>query len=103
MTDQQQLGVTGTVHLPLELAPSLADRVVNLLAEVHVTVAPALLVEIQADPHRCVVCHQSGKLGGHHDQDGTVRWIHRKCHRHLHRSGRHLVLLPTQRRSRYAC
>jgi len=34
--------------------------------------------------NRCVVCHQGGKLGGHHCAEDTVEWIHKSCHRRLH-------------------
>jgi hypothetical protein len=99
----QTTGTRSTVLLPAELAPSLAERALRLLAEVHVTVAPTLLREPDAGVHRCVVCHRSGKLGGHHAADGRIQWVHAKCHRRLHRSGRHDVVVPAQRRSRYAC
>ena len=99
----QQLSSAGTAVLPLDLAPSLAERLLRLLAEVHTTEAPELVAEPDIGIHRCVVCHRSGKLGGHHGADGRIQWIHRKCHRRLHRSGRHDVVVPAQRRSRYAC
>jgi hypothetical protein len=99
----QQPGAAGSVRLPLDLAPSLAEQVLRLLSEVHTTVAPDLVIEVHQHDPRCVVCHRSGKLGGHHGLDGQVQWIHRKCHRRLHRSGRHVVVVPAQRRSLYAC
>lgn len=102
MTDQPH-GATATVLLPPELAPSLTGRVVDLLAEVTVTVAPEVAAEVHPCPPRCVVCCRGGKLGGHHHPDGTVQWIHRGCHRRLHRSGRHVFAVQTRRRSRYAC
>ena len=98
-----QTGSAGTVLLPLDLAPSLTQRVLRLLAEVEVTQAPELDLEIHVDTHRCVVCHRSGKLGGHHAADGRTQWVHAKCHRRLHRSGRHDVVVPAQQRWRYAC
>lgn len=93
-----------TVVLPLELAPSLAARVRRLLREVSTTAAPELVVEVPYQ-HRCVVCHRGGKVGGHHGSDGSIQWIHAKCHRRLHRSGRHQVApapLP-RRRTPVAC
>lgn len=99
----QTPGTTITVQLPLELAPSLAERLTRLLDEVTLTHAPAIEFAVPDDRHRCVVCHRGGKLGGHHAADGRIQWIHRTCHRRLHRSGRHDVVVPAQRRSRYAC
>ena len=99
----QTTGGTTTVQLPRDLAPALAERVLRLVAEVGTTVAPRLVADGHPDAHRCVVCHRSGKLGGHHGPDGRVQWIHAKCHRRLHRSGRHTVVVPAQRRTRYAC
>ena len=100
---EQDAEVSLTVVLPLDLAPALTERVVRLLAEVRITAAPELVVEIVDHPvHRCVVCHQGGKLGGHHGSTG-VQWIHRKCHRQLHRSGRHDVAPPPGRLRQYAC
>ena len=100
----QTTGATIAVRLPADLAPFLAERVLRLLAEVQVTVAPTLRPEPDARVHRCVVCHRSGKLGGHHAADGRIQWIHAKCHRRLHRSGRHDVVVPAQRcRPRPAC
>ena len=96
-------GTTTAVHLPADLAPSLAARLLRLLDEVTLTHAPAIELAVPDDRHRCVVCHRSGKLGGHHAADGRIQWIHRRCHRRLHRSGRHDVVVPAQRRSRYAC
>lgn len=100
----QQCDMTDRVVLPVDLAPAQVNRVLNLLAEVHITVAPDLVIELPRYENRCVVCHQSGKLGGHHGADGRIQWIHRACHRRLHRSGRHQVaVLPRQRGVRYAC
>ena len=94
----------GAVVLPEDLAPSLTERVLRLLAEVSTTAAPDLVVEVVAHPvHRCVVCHRDGKLGGHHGADGRVQWIHRKCHRRLHRSGRHDVAAASARLRPYVC
>lgn len=102
MTNQQPSSA-GTVLLPLDLAPSLAERLLRLLAEVRITEAPELVPEPDARVHRCVVCHRSGKLGGHHGPDGAIQWIHRKCHRRLHSSGRHEVVVPAQRSTPLAC
>jgi hypothetical protein len=88
--------------LPPDLAPRLAERALQLVAEVGTTSAPDLVLEVHPG-HRCVVCHQSGKLGGHHGPDGRIQWIHRSCHRRLHRSGRHAAVVPAQRRARTAC
>ncbi len=91
------------VVLPPELAPSLTDRLLRLLDEVPPTVAPDLELEVHV-VHRCVVCHQAGKVGGHHAADGPIQWIHRSCHRRLHRSGRHDVgPLRLQRPTRTSC
>ena len=94
---------TTTVQLPADLAPSLAERLLRLLSEVTLTRAPDIEPAVPSDRHRCVVCHRSGKLGGHHAADGRIQWIHRSCHRRLHRSGRHDVVVPLHRRSPYAC
>ena len=88
-----------TIDLPVPLAPSLTAQVLQLLAEVGTCEAPALVREIDEAPFRCVVCRKGGKLGGHHDPDGRVQWVHRRCHRRLHRSGRPApVITPRQRR-----
>ena len=79
---------TAVPVLPLDLAPALATRVLQLLAEVETTSAPPLVVDVADGGPRCVVCHAGGKLGGHHASDGRVEWIHKKCHRRLHRRGR---------------
>ncbi len=99
----QTTGTTITLQLPADLAPSLAERLLRLLSEVTLTHAPDVEFAVPSDHHRCVVCHRSGKLGGHHAAGGRIQWIHRKCHRRLHRSGRHDVVVRVQRRSRYAC
>jgi hypothetical protein len=92
-----------TIVLPPDLAPALTLRVLRLLDEVTPTSAPQLVVERHVVA-RCVVCHDGGKLGGHHAADGRIQWIHRSCHRRLHRSGRHDVgPVPAQRRPRLAC
>lgn len=75
-----------TLLLPAELAPTLAERVLRLVAEVGTTTAPDLVIEVRPG-RRCVVCHQAGKLGGHHDASGRIQWIHRSCHRRLHAAG----------------
>ena len=97
---------TSPLHMPTDLAPSLVERLLRLLDEVTLTNAPDVDVDVDAVPndrHRCVVCHRGGKLGGHHASDGRVQWIHRACHRRLHRSGRHDVVVPAQRRSPHTC
>ena len=78
---------TTDLVLPLDLAPSLADRLRALLAEVQLTRAPDLVIDLTYRGPRCVVCHLGGKLGGHHGDDGRIEWIHRKCHRRIHRRG----------------
>jgi len=75
-------------RVPLELAPALVGRLERLLQEVTITRAPDLVVEVAYAGPRCVVCHAGGKLGGHHPDDGQIEWIHRACHRRLHRRGR---------------
>ena len=89
--------------LPVDLAPSLAEALLRLLTEVPVVAAPALVVDLTDRAPRCVVCHRAGKLGGHHGADGRVQWIHRKCHRRLHRSGRHDVAAASARLRPYVC
>ena len=94
---------TTTVQLPADLAPTLAARLLRLLSEVTLTSAPDVALAVPHDHHRCVVCHRGGKLGGHHATDGRIHWVHARCHRRLHRTGRHDLVVPAQRRSRYAC
>ena len=94
---------TSKLHLPADLAPSLVERLLRLLNEVTLTHAPDVEFAVPNDRHRCVVRHRGGKLGGHHAADGRIQLIHRACHRRLHRSGRHDVVVPAQRRSPYAC
>lgn len=86
-----------TITLPQDLAPSLVQRVEEFLAEVALVEAPPLVIDLTYRGPRCVVCHQGGKLGGHHGPDG-VEWIHRACHRQLHRKG--LPHLPGKARAR---
>lgn len=77
-----------TVALPAELAPALRARAVELLSQVAtVAEVPALDPALRRPPtpNRCVVCHRAGVLGGHHDARGRVVWVHRSCHRRLHR------------------
>ena len=89
-----------SLHLPVDLAPALCERIRALLAEVSPTTAP-----VRSYPRgayrgpQCVVCHQGGKLGGHHSDDGEVVWIHHRCHRRLHRRG----YGTTRPRRRTAC
>ena len=87
------------ISLPVELAPSLVAQVEALLAEVALAAAPPLVIDLVYRGPRCVVCHDGGKLGGHHGPGGEVQWIHRKCHRRLHRAerGTPLQRLPLQR------
>lgn len=75
------------VVLPEQLAPALVARVRTLLAEVTLAAVPPPRPPRRRadDAPRCVVCHRPGKLGGHHATDGSVQWIHRSCHRRLHR------------------
>ena len=95
---------TRTLHLSADLAPPpLLERLRQLLSEGTLTHAPDVEFADPNDRHRCVACHLGGKLGGHHAIDGRIQWIHRACHRRLHRSGRHDVVIPAQRRSPYAC
>ncbi len=83
--------MSNAVVLPFELAPSLRARATALLAEVAtVSEVPAIDRHLRQAPtfNRCAVCHRSGVLGGHHGTDGRIVWIHRACHRRLHRRGR---------------
>lgn len=79
------------IQLPSELAPLLRARVFALLAEVPAVERPATG---GGGPHRrfienrCVVCGEGGVLGGHHGPGGEIEWIHRSCHRRLHRRAR---------------
>lgn len=43
--------------LPRDLAPALADRLRRLLAEVTLTSAPPLSIDLTYRGPRCVVCH----------------------------------------------
>ena len=82
-------------RLPIELAPSLRRQVFALLAEVPLaerstaTAPGAARRRHRYRENRCVVCHAAGVLGGHHDVAGEVQWVHRRCHRRLHR--RHVL------------
>lgn len=78
-----------SLALPEQLAPALIHRIEMLLAEVpladrRVSASHQVTPSRTTTPPRCVVCHRDGKLGGHHEPDGTVVWIHRSCHRRLH-------------------
>jgi len=77
--------MTSAIVLPDVLAPALAARVLVLLDEVPVVDAPDLEIEDGSRAHLCVVCHEGGKLGGHHGEGGRIEWIHKSCHRRLHR------------------
>ena len=79
--------MTATIALPEQLAPALAARVEQLLAEVPLVEHPDLVINLTGRVHTCVVCHEGGKLGGHHGDDGRIEWIHKSCHRRLHRRG----------------
>lgn len=82
---------TATIALPAELAPTMRQQVVDLLAQVHLVCdVPALDPALRREPafNRCSVCHRSGTLGTHHDDHGHVVWVHRSCHRRLHRRNR---------------
>jgi hypothetical protein len=76
-----------TIALPDDLAPELVARTLQLLAGVTATSAPPLIIDLTSRGPRCVVCHQRGKVGGHHGDDGQIEWVHRSCHRRLHRRG----------------
>lgn len=77
------------VTLPDQIAPAMVERIEALLAEVPLaTERRTPNPERTAPAPRCVVCHRDGKLGGHHEPDGSVVWIHRRCHRHLHQRHR---------------
>jgi hypothetical protein len=88
-----------TVTLPTELAPALRERITALLAEVRlVDDVPLLERALRFEPsfNKCVVCHRSGILGGHHDDRGRVVWVHRSCHRRLHRRLRAAAMQPNR-------
>lgn len=86
-TRNQGDAMTETIALPLDLAPALAERLAQLLSEVSTVSAPDLVLDITYSGSVCVVCHDGGKLGGHHGDDGEIEWIHRSCHRLLHHRG----------------
>jgi hypothetical protein len=91
---------TAPLALPPQLAPALRGRVFDLLAECELVSSvpePPRRRRRTSQPPRCVVCFQSGRLGGHHDEAGEVEWVHRSCHRRLHRRGK-----PTHRSARLA-
>ena len=73
--------------LPDGLAPAQVERVERLLSEVATTSAPPITIDLSYLGPRCIVCFGGGKLGGHHDDAGQLQWIHRTCHRRLHRRG----------------
>lgn len=79
---------TTAALLPLELAPSLAARLRALLAEVPPAEPQPIVIDTFRRAPRCVLCYRGGKLGGHHNADGEIEWIHRKCHRRPHLRGR---------------
>jgi hypothetical protein len=70
--------------LPEDLAPSLVERARALLADLSPAVHPSFRTDATYRGPVCVLCHQGGKLGGHHGPDG-VEWVHKGCHRKLHR------------------
>ena len=72
------------VALPDDLAPALREAVDSLLRQVPLARGAARATVV----NRCVFCHKTGKLGGHHDERGDVVWVHRKCHRRHHRAHR---------------
>lgn len=78
------------IRLPSELAPQLRARVLALLDEVKTVERPPLALTNRStrfEENRCEVCHQGGVLSGHHGPNGEIQWIHRSCHRRLHRRG----------------
>lgn len=79
-----------TMTLPADLAPTLRTAVEELVAECGLApvVQPGRDSTPRRDPPRCTVCHRAGRLSGHHAADGGIVWIHRGCHRRLHRAGR---------------
>ncbi len=86
------------IDLPDELAPSLREAMLALVAETGVVEhRPEHRPTVRHDPARqgraaCYVCHRStGPMGGHHLRPGdneSVVPVHRGCHRRLHASGR---------------
>ncbi|MDP9182759.1 MAG: hypothetical protein M3P04_08310 [Actinomycetota bacterium] len=96
-----------TYQLPGELAPSLVERALALLADLSPAVPPSLTPDRIHHRAVCIVCHQTGKLGGHHAEDGRVEWVHKACHRKLHQRGRlsrsELERIHQRERSVIAC
>jgi hypothetical protein len=80
--------VTTPIALPDDLAPALVERVQQLLAEVPLVAHAELVIELTETRNICVVCHLGGKLGGHHGPDRRIEWVHKSCHRRLHRRGK---------------
>ena len=84
------------VALPDDLAPALREAVDSLLRQVPLARGAARSGQSRPGRraaratvvNRCIFCHKTGKLGGHHDERGDVVWVHRKCHRRHHRAHR---------------
>jgi hypothetical protein len=76
--------------LPEDLAPALRDQIRQLLTEVPLARRPEWTPRRRHANGRpgpkCVICHQGGRVGGHHLPDGTVVWVHKSCHRRHHRA-----------------
>ena len=61
---------TPAIALPQDLAPTLRQRVLELVAQVSLAKCPpAPTARGRTHAPRCVVCHKDGKLGGHHGED----------------------------------
>lgn len=59
--------MTTRIQLPADLAPSLAEKALALLAELSPAVHPPFQRrDVTFHAPLCVVCHRSGKVGGHH-------------------------------------
>jgi hypothetical protein len=80
---------TAVLSLPVDLAPSLRQAAEQLVDECGLATHPSPSGPARIRTHRCTVCQRrGGKMGGHHRPDGSVAWIHKSCHRRLHRAGR---------------
>lgn len=92
----QQVPPSARVRLPDDLAPTLREAVDSLLRQVPLARGAVRAGQTRVRHgaarasvvNRCVFCHKAGKLGGHHDGNGDVVWVHRKCHRRHHRARR---------------
>jgi hypothetical protein len=84
------------VALPEDLAPSLRARVDALLAEVELTAAPPVTKPRGKLGKRCWLCHNQGPLVMHHVSSTRTVFIHKSCHRKLHRIQDNLTTRKTR-------